>query len=78
MSIDTRLDASVQDAKAGTAAWDDARNRLVELWSEKPSLTPRDELALEVLACEFDKLIDRADALLGGLVRLMDRTAGTT
>ncbi len=76
MSVDSRLDCVIGDHKAGTAAHADARSKLTELWGETPALTPGDAVLVEKLLADYDRLIDRADAMLGTLVRLLDRAGG--
>lgn len=76
MSVDSRLECVVGDHKAGTAAHADARSKLTELWGENPALAPEDAILLEKLLADYDRLVDRADAMLGTLVRLQDRAGG--
>ena len=76
MSVDTRLECVVGDHKAGTAAHSDARAKLTELWGEHPAIRPEDAVLLEKLLADYDRLIDRADAMLGALIRLQDRIGG--
>jgi hypothetical protein len=72
MRADSRIDTALADVKAGSAAIDDARCTVAELL-EECSISDRDQMALQVMRDAMNLIIEKSNAVIGGLVRVQER-----
>lgn len=74
MSEDTRPKCSLDDTKAGTAAFDDALTTLREYLEENPNMPDKRRQTLEMNATALSRIVMRANAIIGSMTRVVDET----
>lgn len=72
MRTDSRVQTALDDLKAGAAAIDDARCTVADLL-EECSISDRDQMALQAMRDAMNLIIEKSNAVIGGLVRVQER-----